>query len=234
LRAGQSAGRWRGLCLLPRYQSDRRDDRHDVGHAQLRDRRRGAQPCEKHAAEPAAARRILMSTVNSALDSSLAGNAIDQVKRAVNISDAATMENNFISLMVAQIKNQDPTKPVDSTEFLNQYSAMSQVKSMENMSSLMQSNLVLTDNLQTLTAAGLVGQQVSVAVDSLDLSGQAVKGQFELNHASTRTALVLTDSNGTQTRIELGGQSAGKVPFVVDPAKPRLAAGQDDDQLHPG
>lgn len=167
-----------------------------------------------------------MATVNSVMDSSLDGNAIDQVKRAVNVSDAATMENNFISLMVAQIKNQDPTKPVDSTEFLNQYSAMSQVKSMENMSSLMQSNLVLTDNLQTLTAAGLVGQQVSVAVESLDLSGQAVKGQFELSHASTRTALVLTDSNGTPTRIELGGQSAGKVPFVIDPAKHGLRDGQ--------
>ena len=167
-----------------------------------------------------------MATVNSVMDSSLDGKAIDQVKRAVNVSDAATMENNFISLMVAQIKNQDPTKPVDSTEFLNQYSAMSQVKSMENMSSLMQSNLVLTDNLQTLTAAGLVGQQVSVAVESLDLSGQAVKGQFELSHASTRTALVLTDSNGTPTRIELGGQSAGKVPFVIDPAKHGLRDGQ--------
>ncbi|MCF6781178.1 flagellar hook capping FlgD N-terminal domain-containing protein [Stutzerimonas stutzeri] len=167
-----------------------------------------------------------MATVGSVMDSSLEGNSIDQVKRAVNVSDAATMENNFISLMVAQIKNQDPTKPVDSTEFLNQYSAMSQVKSMENMSSLMQSNLVLTDNLQTLTAAGLVGQQVSVAVESLDLSGQAVKGQFELGHASTRTALLLTDSNGTQTRIELGGQSAGKVPFVIDPAKHGLRDGQ--------
>ncbi|CDZ95381.1 flagellar hook capping FlgD N-terminal domain-containing protein [Pseudomonas saudiphocaensis] len=167
-----------------------------------------------------------MATVGSVMDSSLEGNSIDQVKRAVNISDAATMENNFISLMVAQIKNQDPTKPVDSTEFLNQYSAMSQVKSMENMSSLMQSNLVLTDNLQTLTAAGLVGQQVSVAVESLDLGGQAVNGQFELAHASTRTALLLTDSNGTQTRIELGGQSAGKVPFVIDPAKHGLRDGQ--------
>ncbi|MBA1276325.1 MULTISPECIES: flagellar hook capping FlgD N-terminal domain-containing protein [Pseudomonadaceae] len=167
-----------------------------------------------------------MATVNSALDGSLASNSIDQVKRAVNISDAATMENNFISLMVAQIKNQDPTKPVDSTEFLNQYSAMSQVKSMENMSSLMQNNLVLTDNLQTLTAAGLVGQQVSVAVETLDLSGQAVNGQFDLSHASNRAALLLTDSNGTQTRIELGAQSPGKVPFVIDPAKHGLRDGR--------
>ncbi len=167
-----------------------------------------------------------MTTVSSTLDTSLAGNAIDQVKRAVNVSEAATMENNFISLMVAQIKNQDPTEPVDSTQFLNQYSAMSQVKSMENMSSLMQSNLVLTDNLQTLTAAGLVGQQVSVSVDSLELDGQTVRGQFELGHASNRVAVLLTDSNGTVTRIELGGQSAGRVPFSIDPQKLGLPNGR--------
>ena len=153
-----------------------------------------------------------------------AGSALP--KQAVNVSDATQMENNFISLMVAQIKYQDPTKPVDSTEFLNQFSAMSQVKSMENLATLAQNNLVLTDNLQTLTAAGLVGQQVSVAVESLELSGQAVEGQFDLAHASPRTTLLLTDSNGSQTRIELGAQSAGKVPFVIDPAKYGLRDGQ--------
>jgi len=167
-----------------------------------------------------------MTTVNASQGSGLSGSGTEQIKQAVNISDATQMENNFISLMVAQIKYQDPTKPVDSTEFLNQFSAMSQVKSMENLATLAQNNLVLTDNLQTLTAAGLVGQQVSVAVESLDMSGQTVSGQFALSHASPRTALVLTDSNGTQTRIELGGQSAGKVPFTIDPAKLGLRDGQ--------
>ena len=167
-----------------------------------------------------------MSSVNSALDSSLAGNSIEQVKRAVNVSDATTMENNFISLMVAQIKYQDPTKPVDSTEFLNQFSAMSQVKSMENMAGLAQNNLVLMDNLQTLTASGLVGQQVSVAVDTLQLDGAPVSGEFKLEHASTRTALVLTDSNGVKTTVELGARSPGQVPFDIDPQRLGLPAGQ--------
>ncbi|MBL0951214.1 MAG: flagellar hook assembly protein FlgD, partial [Pseudomonas sp.] len=86
--------------------------------------------------------------------------SIDEaVKQSVNVSDATQLENNFLTLMVAQIQNQDPTKPVDSTEFLNQFAAMSQVKSLENMASLSKSNLVLLDTLQTLTAAGLVGQE---------------------------------------------------------------------------
>lgn len=168
-----------------------------------------------------------MAVTNNLQGSGLSGShASDLPKQAVNVSDATQMENNFISLMVAQIKYQDPTKPVDSTEFLNQFSAMSQVKSMENLATVAKSNLVLTDNLQTLTAAGLVGQQVSVAVESLELSGQTVNGGFDLGHASPRTALLLTDSNGTQTRIELGAQSAGKVPFTIDPAKHGLRDGK--------
>ncbi|MCQ2032023.1 flagellar hook capping FlgD N-terminal domain-containing protein [Stutzerimonas zhaodongensis] len=168
-----------------------------------------------------------MAVTNNLQGSGLSGAAANDLpKQAVNVSDSTQMENNFISLMVAQIKYQDPTKPVDSTEFLNQFSAMSQVKSMENLATLAKNNLVLTDNLQTLTAAGLVGQQVSVAVESLDLSGKAVSGGFDLSHASTRTAVLLTDSNGAQTRIELGAQSAGKVPFVIDPAKHGLRDGK--------
>ncbi len=153
--------------------------------------------------------------------------AIDQVAaNTVNVSDATQMENNFISLMVAQIQNQDPTKPVDSTEFLNQFSAMSQVKSMENMTSLSKSNLVLMDNLQTLTAAGLVGQEVKVAVDSLDLGTDTINGQLNLTHAAGAVDVKLTDSNGISKTLSLGAQVPGLVPVAINPAALGLPPGQ--------
>uniref|UniRef100_UPI0035E3EC5D flagellar hook capping FlgD N-terminal domain-containing protein n=2 Tax=Stutzerimonas stutzeri group TaxID=136846 RepID=UPI0035E3EC5D len=65
-----------------------------------------------------------MAVNNNLQGSGLSGAAANELPRqAVNVSDSTQMENNFISLMVAQIKYQDPTKPVDSTEFLNQFSA---------------------------------------------------------------------------------------------------------------
>lgn len=152
---------------------------------------------------------------------------IDQVAaNTVNVSDATQMENNFISLMVAQIQNQDPTKPIDSTEFLNQFSAMSQVKSMENMTSLSKSNLVLMDNLQTLTAAGLVGQEVKVAVDSLQLGTESVKGQLKLEHAAGAVEVKLTDVNGVSKTIPLGSQAPGLVPVEFNPAALGLSPGK--------
>ncbi|WP_462380869.1 flagellar hook capping FlgD N-terminal domain-containing protein [Pseudomonas sp. Marseille-QA0892] len=167
-----------------------------------------------------------MATIDPAQKSGIATLAIDAPRAAVNLSDATQMENNFIDLMVAQIKFQDPTKPVDSTEFLNQFSAMSQVKSMENMARVAQSNLVLTDNLQTLTAAGLVGQDVTVAVDRLQLNGEPLAGEFQLAHASGKTTLVMTDAVGNRTEVALGPQSAGRVPFTLDPKKLGLSDGE--------
>ncbi len=158
-----------------------------------------------------------MTTVNS-LDQSKQTYGIDEaIKQSVNVSDATQMENQFIALMVAQIQNQDPTNPVDSTQFLQQYSAMSQVKSLENMSELSKSNLVLLDNLQTLTASGLVGQEVKVAVSRMQLDAEPVKAQINLQHASSSTVLTLRDRNGVKTEIPLGAHAAGLVPFEIDP-----------------
>ncbi len=147
------------------------------------------------------------------------------VTQGINVSDATQMENNFITLMVAQIQNQDPTSPVDSTEFLNQFSAMSQVKSLENMADLSKSNLVLQDNLQMLTAAGLVGQEVKVEVDSVALASDSVNSHFVLEHASPNTTLTLTDSNGIATEIALGYRAPGDVNYAIDPVALGLAPG---------
>ncbi|WXL26040.1 flagellar hook assembly protein FlgD [Ectopseudomonas mendocina] len=166
-----------------------------------------------------------MSQVTNNTSANSGYGADEIVKQAVNVSDAAQMENNFITLMVAQIKNQDPTDPVDSSEFLNQYSAMSQVKSLENMASMTQSNLVLLDNLQTLTAAGLVGQEVKVTSDSVQLADEPVTGIINLEYAAGALSLVLTDSRGVSREINLGSQAPGKVPFELDAEKLGLTPG---------
>lgn len=147
------------------------------------------------------------------------------VKPAVNVSDATQLENNFVSLMVAQIQNQDPTSPLDSSEFLNQYSSMSQVKSLENMVTVSKNNLVLMDNIQTLAASSLVGKEVSVNIDNLNLNTETVGAKFTLLHNSTATKVTLTDRLGQSTDIDLGNQPLGTVSFNIDPSTLGLAPG---------
>lgn len=167
-----------------------------------------------------------MSVVDSVQNNGNGAASEAGISRAVNLSEAAELENSFITLMVAQIKNQDPTNPVDGDAFLEQYAAMSQVKSLENMTSLSKSNLVLLDNLQTLTAAGLVGQEVKVTTDQLQLTDAVQRGEITLEHAAGDLRLLLTDSYGVRKEIALGSQGPGSVAFAIDPQALGLSPGR--------
>ncbi|CAG8863181.1 hypothetical protein PS627_00117 [Pseudomonas fluorescens] len=146
-------------------------------------------------------------------------------------SDASEMQNTFIQLMVAQIRNQDPTKPVDSSEFLSQFASMSQVQSLEKMSLLTQNNMVLLENLQYLSAASLVGQTVKVRADELDLDDQPVQAEVDLEHSANELVATLTDANGVKTEIPLPASEPGRVAFEIDPVKLGLKPGKYDIEV---
>src|SRR3984885_5362718 len=68
--------------------------------------------------------------------------------------------SDFLTLMTAQLQNQDPLNPTDSNQFLSQISELSTV---EGISQLNTSMSTLSDSMlssQALTSAALVGQGV--------------------------------------------------------------------------
>ncbi|MDQ6677073.1 MAG: hypothetical protein M3Z09_07235 [Acidobacteriota bacterium] len=70
-----------------------------------------------------------MSTIANSLSSPVLNNGANQ-KAATQSTDALTTKDTFLKLLVAQIKNQDPTNPTDSTQFvgqLTQYSELEQL-----------------------------------------------------------------------------------------------------------
>ncbi|GLT16390.1 basal-body rod modification protein FlgD [Vibrio zhanjiangensis] len=148
---------------------------------------------------------------------------------ATNLQDAnsaTSLENEFISLMVAQIQNQDPLDPLDGTEYVSQLAQFSQVQSTENMASMMKNNMVLLDNMQVLSTAGLVGQTVYVSSSEFDLSDGQQKGKIELQHPSSQVNLMITDEFGQVTPLPLGAHPAGDVDFAIDPDKLGLQPGK--------
>jgi flagellar basal-body rod modification protein FlgD len=62
------------------------------------------------------------SAASSAADSAASTNA------AIASTSSLGDENTFLQLLVAQIKNQDPTQPVDSSTFLSQLAEFSQLE----------------------------------------------------------------------------------------------------------
>lgn len=75
----------------------------------------------------------------------------------------------FLQLLVAQLKYQDPTNPVDTSSFMNQTAMLSQVQTMTAMSSTL-SDLVTTQ--QTASATSMIGKAISF----VDPSGNQTSG----------------------------------------------------------
>src|ERR1043165_2578974 len=68
-------------------------------------------------------------------------------------------QNAFLKLLIAQLKNQDPTKPQDPSEFMSKRAQFSQVTSTQNME---KSITTLSDSMrstQLLNGTSLVGHE---------------------------------------------------------------------------
>ncbi|QNG39260.1 flagellar hook capping protein [Geodermatophilaceae bacterium NBWT11] len=95
-------------------------------------------------------------------------------------------KDTFLKLLVAQMKYQDPEKPTDSSAFITQTAAYSQVEALQNISDQNTSMLAM----QRATSAGaLVGKSVSyTATDGTTTTGTV---------SSVRIATASTEAQAT-------------------------------------
>jgi flagellar basal-body rod modification protein FlgD len=151
------------------------------------------------------------------------GNADASIANAAG--GAASISNLFTTLLVAQIKNQNPLEPTDPSEFVGQLTQLSQMEALQKLTDQGTANASMLSSLQVLALGGQVGSQVTVQSDKVTLAGTPVQIGFTLDSINAQNTLVLKGSDGTEKRIELGTHKAGDVHYTIDPAKLGLADG---------
>lgn len=105
--------------------------------------------------------------------------------------------NDFLTLMTAQLKNQDPLNPTDSNQFLSQLSELSTVEGISQLNTSMStlSNSMLSS--QALTSAALVGHGIlAPASSSAYTGGQTLSGAVQVPTGDTSVALTVTNAAG--------------------------------------
>ncbi len=140
--------------------------------------------------------------------------------------DSAGLSSLFTTLLVAQIKNQDPLSPQDPSQFVSQLTQLSQVESMQKLTSQGQTNASMLASLQLMTLGAQVGSTLQAAVSQVTLQGDPVELRYTLDSSSPANTLVLTAGDGTETRIDLGSLGKGEHGYTLDPAKLGLRDGQ--------
>lgn len=77
-------------------------------------------------------------------------------------SSAADLQNQFLTLLVAQMKNQDPTNPMDNSQLTSQLAQISTLNGIEQLNTTLGSISGQIDNSQQLQSASLIGRGVMV------------------------------------------------------------------------
>ncbi len=144
--------------------------------------------------------------------------------------DEVSKQDQFMQLLIAQLKNQDPLQPQENGEFLSQ---LAQFETAAGAKELQQSFDKFSANMQSssaLQASGLVGRNVLAPGGIAQLeTGENVVGQVDLSSSTTNLTIEIEDASGQLVKtIPMGTQAAGDVKFTWD------GTDQDGNYLPPG
>ena len=127
-------------------------------------------------------------------------------------------QEQFLDLMVAQLKNQDPTKPLQSGEFLGQLAQFGTVNGIQELQTSFSDLSTSMRSNQALMASSMVGRTV-LAPGSVGVlpAGGTLAGSLNLPASTSNLVVTITDSNGQQVRrMDFGQQAPGDLSFSWD------------------
>lgn len=105
-------------------------------------------------------------------------------------------KEDFLTLLVAQLQNQDPMNPDDPTEFTAQLAQFSSLEQLFNLNESMDElavSQVQSDNLGTMN---LMGKEVVYADSSFNFSGEPVNVGYQLDGSAASVTMYIQDEDG--------------------------------------
>lgn len=133
-------------------------------------------------------------------------------------SSAGQIQDSFMKLLVAQVENQDPTKPMTSSDMTSQMSQLNVVSGINQLNTTLSSIAGNINTNEAMQAASLIGHNVFVPGNSLKLnaSGTSTMGFF-LDRAAEDVQVNILDNTGSViSSQDLGEQAAGVQNLIWD------------------
>lgn len=127
-------------------------------------------------------------------------------------------QSSFLTLLTAQLKNQDPFAPMDNTQMVAQMAQFSSVAGISEMNTTLSSIATKLNATTPNEAMNYVGKTVltqgSVAYGR---TSGGLAGQVELDGAASDVSVTIADSHGAVLKtLSLGAQKAGTASYDWD------------------
>ncbi|MBU2952579.1 flagellar hook assembly protein FlgD [Marinobacter sp. F3R08] len=157
----------------------------------------------------------------TAVNATSASDVLSQYQLSEQDSTQGTSDlgrNEFMELMLAQLKNQNPLEPQDNGEFISQLAQFSSLEEMQNLSGTVEDVVSQFRSTQALQASAMVGKTVLAPseIGILDAGGE-ITGTIEVPASTGGLRLSIEGQSGELVRqIDMGSSQAGVVSFSWD------------------
>lgn len=126
-------------------------------------------------------------------------------------------QKEFLQLMIAQLKNQDPFKAMDPSQFLGQLAQFGTVTGIQEMQTAVATLSESMRSSQVLDGATMVGREVLVASESVPLRAEgSVHGAIDVPEGTGSLQLNVRDAAGTLVRRMTLPTTTGLTDFSWD------------------
>ena len=125
--------------------------------------------------------------------------------------------DRFLTLLVAQMQNQDPLSPMDNAQVTSQMAQIQTVTGVEKLNGSIASLSSQFVQMQALQGATLIGKDVIVPGNKLDIAEGTAQGGFELSSAADAVKVeILSPAGQVVDTVNLGAKSSGMHSFEWD------------------
>lgn len=160
-----------------------------------------------------------LSSINGTTKNSTSG---------ISTSNEVGAQDRFLKLLVAQMQNQDPLNPLDNAQVTSQMAQIQTVTGIEKLNGSLQSMAYSFTQAQALQGAALIGRDVLVPGQHMNIVDDEGRAAFELQGDADLVNVEITDASGqVLDRLSLGAMGKGRHHFVWAPKD-----GTDLSQVH--
>jgi flagellar basal-body rod modification protein FlgD len=142
--------------------------------------------------------------------------AVNGTKSAAS-NGAAQAQDRFMTLLVTQMKNQDPLNPMDNAQVTSQMAQLSTVSGIDKLNASLELLMGNMQTAQTFQASSMLGHNVLVAGNAISSSDSGGYFGVDLPVGADKVSISIKDSAGNHIRnLNIGAQSAGSVSLNWD------------------
>ncbi|NMP28038.1 flagellar hook assembly protein FlgD [Rahnella sp. SAP-1] len=164
----------------------------------------------------------VLASLNDTTNNSVASTSSTSSTTSTSGTSAADLSSQFLTLLVAQLKNQDPTNPMDNSQLTSQLAQINTVSGIQQLNTTLGSISGQITSNSSVQASSLIGHGVMVAGSAILVgtsSGTTSTTPFgvELEQAVDTSTATITDASGKVVKtINLGAQTAGVHSYTWD------------------